>query len=264
MKTKHIQEMRRLEHRWRKRAMGCWSPDRCGINHGLAAVQFIDNSRLDAPYVELHSLMVLAMYADHSVVDDSPSDYSALRVGGYRASRVPHGVQWGGVANAVLFKDFRLMPGCGARQQRLDCRKLDLLRRAITLSDLLVFGIQQPRLVRRNIELPMLWAAFRAGVAKKLVGSGPEFEQACNKVSANPQEVLHGACRRFDGLHLYPHDWFDSELEEATTVFAEIAGFPITQVFRCKTPSRDLTGYNGASEFDFYHSGFRRQRRTRS
>jgi hypothetical protein len=200
---------------------------------------------------------MIVMYLDNArSLNPKKSCTSALRLAGYRASVVEHGLQWGGPENSVFFKDLKLMPGCGANGERIDCRNGNLLSVAMNLREQVANEIQR-RNIQPAVRLPRAWAAFRAGAARRVPGEGPEFEQACCKAGSGEYELIHQTMRRFEGLRLIPVDWVGAELRNAMTVFVESASFPRLQVVRIEDPQTDLMGYEGANSFDFYHSRYR-------
>jgi hypothetical protein len=253
-----VQERRRLEIRWHRCAREF---QQCRAHRSLAAFHFVDRSQLDAPYIETHRLFVWVMYTDN-IWSRRASHHGdgTMRLCGYRVSRDLHGVHWGGIPNSEVFKDVGLMPSRGARGERIDSRKIDIFCRALELHDQMILADLRPDTVRCQLRLPKLWAAFRAEPARHLHGEGPEFEMACRQSCLSGEELLHASCISFEGLKLFPLDWFSSELQAATTIFAEMEGFEMRQVVRLQTPSKDLCGYAGASSFDFYHNRYRPMR----
>lgn len=249
---------RQMEYRWRRHALAICEEGGRNALHGFAGINFVDLSKVCAPYVELHSLRILVMYLENARPDDRDAFcVSALRLSGYRASVVPHGVQWGGQDNSEIFKNLKLMPGCGARRERIDCRRGNLLRVSMDFRSHIVNAIRR-RNTQLAVQLPRAWAAFRAADARRILGEGPEFEQACREAELGGRAMIDQTMRRFEGLRLAPLDWVGSELRNATTVFVETASSPTLQVVRIDDPQTELVGYVGANSFDFYHSRFRR------
>ncbi len=226
---------------------------------GLIASLFIDQSESHAPYVDIHSLLVLVLYEDEFRTPDGVvSERTPLRLCGYSAQRRPHGVQWGGVENSRLFKDLTVIPRCYAEGQRIDLRKEDLLGAALELDRRLARVARYPAMQREGLRLPQLWAGFRADRAGFIHGEGPEFELACRQSAVSAELLFSSSARDFEGLKLWPLEWVSGQLEHAATVFAEMAGFWRSQAARIGSFPEGLMGFQGASEFDFYHNQYRR------
>lgn len=159
-----------MECRWLRQAQSlCRAGEQNGL-HGFAGIKFIDLSRVYAPYIELQALRILVMYLDGARSDDRLTSHStALRLARYRASVVPHGLQWGGRENSELFKDLKLMPGCGVSGERIDCRNGNLLSAAMNLRELVLHVIQRQE-ARPAVRLPRAWAAFRTSASRQVSG----------------------------------------------------------------------------------------------
>ena len=254
-----VKVIRQMEGRWRRYALELFGDCSQNSLRGCAGVSFVDQSRISDCYAELQRVSIKVMYLDepnHNLAERCGP--AAVRVSAYRCSIVPHGIQWGGPDQCEHFKDLKLMPGCGARGERIDCRKGSLLRSALDFLDRIGSEIRR-RNIRDRICLPRAWGAYRASHVGRLAGEGPEFEEACEVTGLRGRELIRQTMRRFEGLYLVPADWVGTDLGNATTVFAEMAGFPRFQVVRIEDPRTDLLGYEGASHFDLYHSRFRRR-----
>jgi len=92
-------------------------------------------------------------------------------------------------------------------------------------------------------------------VARRLQGSGPEFEAVCQQTAMSPEQILHDNQRRHRHLVLYPLDWVSHEWRRSVSVFADLEKFPQRQVIAMGDSTDGLQGYCGASHFDF-SSGF--------
>ena len=136
-------------------------------------------------------------------VDGSQSQRVPLRLAGYRVSRVPHGIKWGGADNSELFKDLMLTPLHAARGQRIERSKVELLLLALKLDRRLTRVARHPAAPWSRLRLPRLWAGFRSGDTRSLRGDVPEFEQACLRQELTTAAVFSGAMRHTDGLTLY-------------------------------------------------------------
>jgi hypothetical protein len=127
----------------------------------------------------------------------------------------------------------------------------------------LSLAAHHPAAPSRPLRLPRLWAGFHRDAAQDLRGEGPEFEAECRLGSASANDLLQGAARHKFGLLLVPMDWVSSQIEMAKAVFAEVRPSLRQQVCRIGRLPEGLIGYQGASEYDFWNSKFRRVHRER-
>lgn len=245
----------RLRRQWRRQLAAHGSWEYVAAQQGFVAIAYLDNSSRSTQFVDINNLFVLLLF------EDEPCRYGhiPLRLSGYKVSRIPHGVQWGGAQNCKLFKDVTLAPQCGAGGQRLDRSKLDLLEHVLRLDRRLSRAARHWAAPWPDLQLPKLWAGFCSRHAAALRGNGPEFEQVCADQLANEHDFFRAAVRRIDGLMCYPLDWVSGQLEGAAAVFAEIAHRFRRQVCQVDTLADGLSGFLGASAFDFYGSRFREQ-----
>jgi hypothetical protein len=214
----------------------------------IAALGFLINGWEPAQYVELNKLVLVVLY-------DEPRESRrlALRLCGYGAKIVPHGVQWGGPSQRRFCRDLTLVPCPGAKRSRIDINNGGLLDLAFQLEVRIQRAVRHRRLgPRRTFRLPKLWAAFHPSVTGRLVGSGPEFTQILQRFGFESQALLEKFRRELFGLALYPLDWVSEHLRSATTVFAELNEFPQVQVFRFRSLPESLIGYQGACAYDFF------------
>jgi hypothetical protein len=195
-------------------------------------------------FIEVENLVVTMLFDDAS----DPL-FRKIRLDGYKASRVPWGIQWGGAENNCFCKDLSLAPRYGGRGSVVDLANDKLLRLGLQL-DRLAYYVENPK--RHCFYLPKLWAGFRAKDALLLVGSGPELERAATRARTSPQKMMNRLCRSYSGLVLYPFDWVSQHWEKTVAVFADLRRYPEKQVFRLNNPADDLCGFQGASQFDFY------------
>lgn len=218
----------------------------------VAALGYLTSVPYPIDYVKLSQLTLV-------IVSDEvrPSGSVAIRVGGYGVSIVPHGVQWGDRDNERFYKDLCLCPLNGGRGRRLDRRNSRLLDLALQLENRIRIAHRYRRRPRRKLRLPRCWAGFTGDVVQALHGEGPEFEQLCAKFGMAQESMFRKFERRLDGLRLYPLEWVSGQLEAATTVFAELNGFPRRQVISLKRFPETLVGYSGANVYDLYASRFR-------
>jgi hypothetical protein len=248
-----------LPVQWRRQILEHRDPQSVAARKGFVAASFIDQANSSSAFVDIENLLVVLLYEDEfRSVDGSQPQRVPLRLAGYRVSRVPHGVAWGGADYSALYKDLMLTPQHPARGQRIDRSKVELLSLALKLDRRLTRAARHPAAPWPRLRLPRLWAGFRSGDARGLRGDGPEFEQACLRQDLTAAVVFCGAARHMDGLTLYPLDWVSSQLLRTTAVFAELTPTLRRQVFRIETIPNDLIGFHGASAFDFYNSRFRR------
>lgn len=248
-----------LWRQWRRQILGHRDPGSVAARKRFVAISILDQANTSSVFVDIDRLLVVLLSEDefHSA-DGSESARIPLRLSGYRVRRVPHGVQWGGAGNSELFKDLMLTPQFHARGQRIDRNKVDLLSLALKLDHRLRRAARHPAAPWPGLRLPRLWAGFRARDASGLRGGGPEFEQACRQASLSTADLWRESARRADGMTLLPMDWVSSKFERAAAVFAELTPGLRRQVFRIEKFPDDLTGFCGASFFDFYNSQFRR------
>lgn len=241
---------RELQRQWRRQMAGRFNPRLAAARKGFVALTLIDNGNSSPPYVNIDDLLLLMLYEDDVRHGSLPS----LRLCGYRVTRLPDGAQWG---NCRLFKNLTLAPRRGARNERIDLEKRDLLALALKLDRRLSRAARYPSLPWPGLRLPRLWAGYRLRHTGELVGAGPEFEQACRLQPFAPAELFRNSARRIDGLVAYPLDWVNSQLESAVAVFAELKLGIRRQICRVGELPKGLIGFHGASAFDFYNSRFR-------
>lgn len=161
---------------WRRQILACRDPQSIAARAGYVAASFIDRGNKSSVLVEIERVSAVLLFEECSVDHASP-ERVPLRLVSYRASRVPHGVQWGGDVNAHLFKDLTLTPQFGARGQRIDRRKVELLSLARKLNSRLSRAACHPAAPWPSLRLPPMWAGFRQREARNLVAQGPEFEE---------------------------------------------------------------------------------------
>src|SRR5262245_13515392 len=163
-----------LKSQWRNQIFRRRGRDRTAVRKNLVAISLVDRSNLRAPFVEIGSLLVFVLYEDEILRPDvTRMRRDPLRFAAYRASRVPHGVAWGGAGNAALYKDLTLSPKPNGRGQRIDACKPELLQMALDLNSHLSRAARHPGLRRPKLRLPRLWAGFRVRDVGQLHGEGP-------------------------------------------------------------------------------------------
>ena len=87
----------KLTAQWRRQILAHRDPQSVAARRGFVAAAFIDQSNGGSAFVDIDNLLVVLLYEDafHSC-DKTPQHRVPLRLAAYGASRVPHGVQWGG------------------------------------------------------------------------------------------------------------------------------------------------------------------------
>lgn len=236
--------------RWRRQLADCSRRQDPRIQ-GLAALGYLANGPVQHGFIDIEHLVLVVLHA-------APARRE-LPLVGFSAEPVEWGVAWGGPMRNPFFKDLALEPSDGAHGRRLDLSRSRLIELGLQLErDLRRAGRSRRLPLRRRVALPRLWAGVRITDARSLQGDGPEFAEACRQSGKAPRELFPQAARNHQGLKLLPLDWVSHRWQQFVGVFAEIGRFPQGQVFRLREAQRDLVGYRGASQFDFYESRFRR------
>jgi hypothetical protein len=252
----------KLTAQWRRQILAHRNPQLIAARRGFVAASFIDQSNARSAFVDIDNLLVVLLYEDafHSCAE-TPQHRVPLRLVAYGASRVPHGIRWGGAANSRFFKDLMLTPQFGARGQRIDRGKVELMSLALKLDHRLGRAARHPAALWPALRLPRVWAGFRQNDSRNLAGEGPEFEQVCRNTNQSARNLFQAVARHELGLALFPMDWVSSQLENATAMFAEVTPSLRRQTCRIEGMPDGLIGYEGASVFDFYSSRYRKVRR---
>jgi hypothetical protein len=245
----------RLLRQWRRQMAAHCSWQHVAARKGFAALTFLDNSNRSTRFVDINNLFVLLLFED----DYYRYDRAPLRLCGYKVRDISHGVEWGGAENCKLFKDATLTPQHGARGQRLDRRKLNLIEHALRLDRRLSRAARHPAAPWPNLQLPRLWAGFRPNHAAALRGEGPEFENECAMQCARAMEFFHVSAQCIEGLTCYQLDWISGQLDGAVAVFAEVTYQMRHQICRIGKLPDGLSGFQGSSVFDFFSNHFRGQ-----
>lgn len=222
----------------------------------LAAMGFLRRSSdRKEPLVELRHLLAVVLF-DEEIGRAVP----ALRLVGYGASQICHGVQWGGPSNAKFHKDLRLEPAVGGWTLQVNASNVELLHLALQLHSA-IHRVDRfaPKAARPQPQLPRLWAGFSPTDAASIEAKGPEFAQLCEKFKLTPQVMLEKFRREHQGLVCFPLDWVSEQLQWSLSVFADMSETPRTQVFRLAEFPGSLQGFQGAAAFDFYNSPQREQ-----
>jgi hypothetical protein len=244
-----------LRRQWRAQLSAHCNPHHVETRKGFVALTFVDQSNTSSKFVDINNLLVVLVYVDNVRRNDRRS----LRLSGYGVSRVRDGVCFGGGENCRIYKDLTLAPQQSARGQRLDCSKHDLLALALKLDRRLSRAARHPAAPWRGLQLPRLWAGFRAHHAGVLQGDGPEFERACRQQGRAGNLLFRDSAHPLHGLTAYPLDWVSSQLESATAIFAEVTPSMRRQICRVGSLPEGLIGFQGASAFDFYNSRFHKR-----
>lgn len=160
-------------------------------------------------------------------------------------------ITFGGAANNRLFKDLSAKPAKGARDQRLNLHKPEIVDLALRMETYLHRQRQHEYLPRRTeIQLPNLLAGFRKSTAVRL--GFTEHPATADRITAG-----RPAHREYFGLTLLPAGEASEHLNEATAVFADLNGWPRFRAVQLPDVKRDLCGKHGPVKFDFYSSRFR-------
>jgi hypothetical protein len=146
--------------------------------------------------------------------DGRSPDFAAMTglrntsLAGYSGNRIPWSVRFGGADHCKFFKDLSLQPVPAARGYRLDLASKELLVPGLGLErELDRHARYQQRQVREQIQLPKLWAGFRAADAAGITGDGPELAAYAQRTGRPPQSLLEHLRRDYFGLALYPLAW---------------------------------------------------------
>src|SRR5690348_2055556 len=108
--------------RWRSLIPSRWRFSTASSPREIAALGFLINGWEPAQYVELSKLLLVVLYDEQR-----ESRRLALRLCGYSAKIVPHGVQWGGPSQRRFCRDLALVPFAGAKRSRIDLSSGSLL-----------------------------------------------------------------------------------------------------------------------------------------
>ena len=166
----------------------------------LAALGYLVNGPVVDGLVEIENLVIVVLY-------DEPTNTGrlALRLAGYGGVRMPWGVAWGGPEQSKFFKDLLLRPIPGARGLRLDAERTRLLELALQMERQLQRHSRCPWFLRRRrLELPRLWAGFRASAVADVTGDGPELTAEIRRTGRPAGRLLQEARRMHEGLTLFP------------------------------------------------------------
>lgn len=219
----------------------------------MAALGYLANGPVTQGLIEIEKLTIVILY-------DEPTDKGRLtiRMAGYSAGRVPWGVCVGGPEQCRFFKDLSLQPVPQARGYRLDLGSAELLQLGLKLDrELDRLARYRQRQVREQVRLPKLWAGFRAAAATGITADGPELADYARHTGRQPDELMEHLRRRHFGLTLYPLAWVSHYWRQAVAIFADLERFPRRQVFSLPELPGNLVGFQGATEYDLYHSRFR-------
>lgn len=240
-----VYDQEELVERWRVQ-IGQRRPYR--RRRPLAALGYLRRGPArESSFFELRQLMLVALH-DDPIGRRVP----ALRLVGYGATQIDHGVAW---TECKFFKDLRIEPEYGASGLQLDSSQTELLHLALQLrSALYRCDRYYPKAARRQPQLPRLWAGFATTDAASLAGDGPEFFALCEKFNLAPDIMFRKFERDHGGLRCYPLEWVSESLRRALTIFVDLEGMPNLQVFQVRSLPEDLCGFQNATAFNFYES----------
>jgi hypothetical protein len=243
-----------LRRRWKHQISTRYGGSSACWPRTIGALGYLIEGPDTGPLVDLDQL-VLVFVRDETI----GRGCIAIRVIGYRAARIDHGVHWGGRGNIRFYKDLFNSPRPFAKGPVLDSRYASLLELALRLDHRIEQGRRQLQSIRQSeLRLPRLWAGFPKSVADDIRGDGPEFELLCRKFGMNAQSMLDKFRRQVNCLTLFPADWVSDHLDEAVAIFGDLAGMPARQAFSLDKCSDTLVGYMGAMSFDLYEGRRRR------
>ena len=226
---------------------------RVALPRPLAALGALTNGAVVDGLIEIHNMVLVVVYDE--MHDDGRL---SVNVAGFSGVCVPWGVQWGGPQQNLFFKNLLLRPRPSARGRCLDTARIQLIDLALHLDRQVDRYGRYLRLAeRRRLVLPRLWAGFKTSQLPSVTADGPELAAAAHRTGANPTELLHHARRDYEGLALLPLEWTSHCWRQMTTVFADLQGFPQTQVLPLRQLPDDLQGFQNAVQYDFHSSRFR-------
>lgn len=241
-----------LAARWH-RQLGGRSRHR-NVVRPLAALGYLTNGAVVEELIEVEKLILVVLY-------DEPqhTGHVAVRLAGYTGACVPWGVHWGGIEHSVFYKDLRRCPHPGAASLRVDANRWRMLQLALQLDrDLDRHCRYSWRVHRQRVQLPHLWAGFRAAQAAQITADGPELAAQVQATGKPVAELLGQSRRLYEGLTLFPLEWTSHHWRKMVAVFADLADFPRRQLFPLRQLPDDLQGFQGATHYDFFSSRFRR------
>ena len=215
----------------------------------FAAMGWLTYGQQPSDLIEIDKVLLVIVHEE-----DIGNRY-AMRMVGYEATRVEHGVMWGGAENCRLYKDLTLQPMRVGSGLRLDTANLELFQMGMQLQSMLHRVCNYtPRAAHRLPQFPRLWAGYRSDAAAELKGEGPELAALSERFDLTPDMMFRKFQRSHEGLALFPLDWVSGQLASAVAVFAEMNSLPRRHVFRARALPDALLGYKGATAWDFYYS----------
>ncbi|MHB1038554.1 MAG: hypothetical protein ACYC35_29225 [Pirellulales bacterium] len=215
----------------------------------LVALGYLVSGQAVNGLVELERLTLVTLHAARL---DVRWRGRALRLTGFRGSRIAHGVQWGGPGHVTIQRNLRLGLRRGIADRRGHSAGSEWKDLAAALERRLRAAARGwSRRGWTQFRLPRLWAGFAPQDAVEMYGAGPELEAASQRRRLLPQTLFRRATRAHLGLVLYPMDWVSHAWTNFRTAFAALETFPQIQVIRLHDPATDLVGHYGAAGFDF-------------
>jgi len=206
---------------------------------------YLANGPVHDGLIEIEHLTLVVLYEESLT-----PQYSALRLAGFAAKRIPWGIRLGGPGQCLFCKDLRLQPVPGANGYRLDLDNTELLSLGLALNQERNRHMRsEKRRFQEHPRLPKLWAAFRPADATQITGDGPELTAYATKTGLAPEVLLERLRREHGGLVLHPLAWVSHHWQQALAVFADLERYPQRQVFYLRRDG--LTGFHDAVEFDF-------------
>lgn len=212
----------------------------------LAVLSYLRHAPGAAALVDIRHLVWVVLY-DQQRASREP----AIRVAGYGVAAVAWGVAFGGAEYHRFEKRLHLAPTSRLGRREFNLAQPDLLALALGLDRCLEHHAADRHLpVSRGPRLPRLWAALSVADARRVCPAGPEFE-ARRASRARPVPARMAGNQVLVPLEFVSHAW-----QHFVAVYADLRSIPKRQVFHLRAPERDLVGFAGAAQFDFYSSRF--------
>ena len=239
-----------LLDRWRRQLGG---RRRRNVLRPFGALGYLPQGPVIEGLIEVEKLLLVILHDELS-----KHGQIILRLAGFTAERVPWGIKWGGPDQCRFLKNLLLQPVPGGSGLRLSTASTDLLRLGLQLDHEIHRHVRYGLVPKRHqVQLPRLWAGFRAADAEALTGDGPELAAYSRRTGKPAWQLMERIRREYFGLLLYPLPWVSHHWEQAVAIFADLERFPNRQVFPLHRLPDDLVGFQGSGEYDFHSSRFR-------
>lgn len=218
-----------------------------------AALTFLFNTPRRNGLVEFHQLTAVIVY------DRQNGLQSEVVMRSYSGEQVQDGVAWGGSCRCQLERHLNRPPRRDAWGLRFDVGERDLLEASLSMDWRMEIHRRRPNAPRGNqLRLPPMWLGFPLSLEGRLFGKGPEFAAAVEAAEGSEDLLISQTGRIHAGQLLLPLDWIGHHWRQSIAAYADFSAFPRRQIFNLADPAEGLTGYQGASTFDFYRSPMER------